>query len=242
LVALPSVSIILAILAVRPVLADLRVGQALRQANEQRKLELYSQALEWWPENPDALDALAVNQAQNNDPASAFATLDRVDVVAPGLKNTPILRAQILYRIGRMREAEIMARTALAQYPYYRPLQNVLLGSLEGQGKCADFHAARDVFVNQIDQLFLPRLALDSAVFARDGNRIPRSKMLLPRWAPESVFDRYEFVNAPRIGQEKLDLLNRRAILVRATCQVKSDSATSPTEPSSLPGSVRPRT
>jgi len=217
-IALPVIALMFAALAVHPIMADMRTRQALLTDDPLAKAKLYGEALSLWPDNPEALDALAVNQAENQDFGKAIATLDHLDSVAPGLKYTPILRSQIYYHAGNFQESERLSREAIVQYPYNASLQDVYLSSLGKQKKCPQFEAERQAFREQVLFLFLPRLALDSAKLFKWGNHLPRSMITLPIWAPNDVQKRFQFVNTPNIAQDGRKFRQRLAYLEKQRC------------------------
>jgi len=215
---LPILALIFSLLAVKPVLADLKTREALDARDPAVSVQLFGQAIDLWPDNPEALYALAFNLAQSRDYSRAVVVLDHLDSVAPGVKYTTLLRTQISYHKGDYDSVIKMAHVALENYPYQRELQDVFLASLMKSGKCEELIATRQVFRMQMTRLFLARNHADSISFAKQGNRLLRSQVELPIWVPASVYREFIKVKAPKIAAEKMDFNQRIAKLDAYRC------------------------
>lgn len=211
--AFPSLSILLSLLAIRPVVADALTKQALQTSDQSRQLSLYANALDWWPSNPEALMALAVNQAENGRHKDALETLDRLDSVAPGLKYTPIFRSQIYLRSGEANTAEYWAKMAFSQYPYNISVHRSLITAYLMQGKCNELNMLKKEIFFQIDSIYIP-------FYSQTIKPVPmwlgiRPAVPIPTWAPHSAFDGYLKLNMPDLSQPVPQALPLRDLKIR---------------------------
>ena len=204
--------------AFRPIMSDFCTGLASYSNAEKKKNEFYVQALLWWPDNPTAVYAIAMRQAQMQRFQMALVSLHHIDSVAPGLMYTPILRSQIYLAQGEFVMAEKESSDGILQYPYNESLNNVLLESLRLQGRCCEFLVKRNAVLATIRERFGQRLIRDESQLFQ-SQRLPlRLRIALPVWASDHAFQGYVTNSEFEIKKERQEYQRRVTELMLAHC------------------------
>jgi len=213
---IPLFAFAYSLLSIRPIAADIFTSRALT-VSDSEKIHSYASALNWWPDNPEALMALAVNMAENSRYHDAFSTLNHLDSVAPGLKCTSILRSQIYFHSGEMFESEKQAKLTLKSYPYYEPAQDVLLSALKQQRKCVEMRYFQSKYKTYSALMFIPLFIQDSTSNAKN-KQMHKLDLPLPIWATREIRNKYTETYAFNANQIRKKLTKRMDELDRLTC------------------------